>query len=64
MTITSGAYSNQLLRTHTIRLESEDHSRGVFLYYDEEDDKFKTTFVNPDPSAIPNINHSVSIYQT
>ena len=57
MTFLSGAYSNDLVRTHSIRLESLDNKRGVFLYYDNSDDKFKTSFINPDPNAVPSFEN-------
>ena len=33
---------NSLLKTKTVRIENSDGSKGVYLYYDSFDEKFKT----------------------
>ena len=45
---------NSLLQTKTVKIENQDGSKGVYLYYDSFDEIFKTTVVNPDPDAIGN----------
>ena len=45
---------NNLLQTKTVRIENQDGSKGVYLYYDSFDEVFKTSSVNHDPYAIPN----------
>jgi hypothetical protein len=45
---------NNLLQTKTIKIENQNGSKGVYLYYDSFDEVFKTTSINPDPYAIPN----------
>ena len=45
---------NSLLQTKTVKIENQNGSKGVYLYYDSFDEIFKTTVVNPDPDAIGN----------
>ena len=45
---------NNLLQTKTIKIENQNGSKGVYLYYDSFDEVFKTTSINPDPYSIPN----------
>ena len=44
---------NNLLQTKTVKIENQDGSKGVYLYYDSFDEKFKTSMVNPDTDVVP-----------
>ena len=44
---------NSLLQTKTVKIENQNGSKGVYLYYDSFDEIFKTSMVNPDPDALP-----------
>ena len=45
---------NSSLQTKTVKIENENGSKGVDLYYDLFDEVFKTSSINPDPDAMGN----------
>ena len=46
------AYSNSLLKTHNIKLENPQQTKGIFMYWDDINDSLVTSVINRDASFV------------